>query len=423
MIAGHLRKRYEKYHIDLSWYKNKKRDTILIGTGLSAKEKANTKIAEDMLAKARLYFQPEMKYNNEMLTVFKESVLGIKVKKKKKIIQPPIDVDLTEKITGDMLFSTFIMRWLLMIKKDIRKTTFFSYEQNITKRIVPYFQKKGILLKDLTADDIQEFYNYVSSTYGIKNNTILKYHANIRKALEYAYKTDKIPFNPADKIERPKKEEYIASYYSKEELQELLEAIRGDVIEIPVLLAAFYGLRRSEIIGLRWDAVNFQNDTITIRHTVMQYSIDGKYQLLFQDIPKSKSGYRILPLSPYMKKVLTDTYNSRLFYQKVFKDSYNKTYKDYVCINKNGDLIKPGYVTQHFKVIISKNGLKKITPHGLRHTCATILYDDNARDSDVQRWLGHSDIHTTMSIYVHNRSKPDKHLSDIMENIINIDNK
>lgn len=423
MIAGHLRQRNSKYHIYLSWYENKKRNTILISTGLSAKEKANAKIAEDMLVKARLYFQPEMKYNNEMLTVFKESVLGIKVKKKKETVQTSVisdstGINLTEKITGEMLFSTFMMRWLLMIRKDIEENTYSGYYYNIAKRIMPYFEQKGILLKDLTADDIQEFYNYAVETYGVKKNTLTKYHANIRKALQYAYKTNKIENNSADKIDGLKKENYFSSYYSKDELNELLKVVKDDQLEIPVLLAASYGLRRSEVIGLKWQSVDFVNDTLTVTHTIVQATVDGKFKLIPKDRTKSKASYRILPLNPFIKKILLDARQKQLYYQKIFKDSYNKEYKDYICVNKNGDLIKPNYITDHFKLIIKKNGLKKITFHGLRHSCATYLYENNARDSDVQKWLGHSDIQTTIHTYVHVREQPNKEMSDIMERFI-----
>lgn len=418
MIAGHLRQRNDRYYIYLSWYKEKKRETILIGTGLSTKEKTNAKIAEDMLAKARLFFKLEMKHNDEMLNQFKESVLGLKIKKKTPESEILTEVDLTEKITGEMLFSKFMLHWLLMIKRDIHITTYAAYHINVTKRIVPYFEEKKILLKDLTADDIQNFYNYAKETYGIKNNTLLKYHANIRKALQYAYKTDKILNNPADKINRPKREKYFASYYNKEELQELLTAIKGDPLEIPVLLAAFYGLRRSEVIGLKWSAIDFNNNTLTIKHTVKQGTINKKRVMIKEDSTKSKSSYRILPLSSFMKKTLLDVRNSQLFYQKVFKDDYIKTYQEYICVHKNGDLVKPDYITDHFRTIIEKNNLKKITPHGLRHTCATLLYENNARDSDVQLWLGHSDIGTTARIYIHINNKPNKEMSNIMEKIV-----
>lgn len=246
-----------------------------------------------------------------------------------------------------------------MIKRDIHITTYAAYHINVTKRIVPYFEEKKILLKDLTADDIQNFYNYAKETYGIKNNTLLKYHANIRKTLQYAYKTDKILNNPADKINRPKREKYFASYYNKEELQELLTAIKGEPIEIPVLLAAFYGLRRSEVIGLKWSAIDFNNNTLTIKHTVKQGTINKKRVMIKEDSTKSKSSYRILPLSSFMKKTLLDVRNSQLFYQKVFKDDYIKTYQEYICVHKNGDLVKPDYITDHFRIIIEKNNLKK----------------------------------------------------------------
>lgn len=86
---------------------------------------------------------------------------------------------------------------------------------------------------------------------GVSANTVIHYHANIRKALQYAVKTKLIVANPADLVERPKKNNYVASFYRAEELNQLLSVIKGTKIELAVILAAFYGLRRTEVVGLK----------------------------------------------------------------------------------------------------------------------------------------------------------------------------
>ena len=87
---------------------------------------------------------------------------------------------------------------------------------------------------------------------------------------------DLIPFNPADKVERPKKQRYIADYYRQEELERLLEASKEHPYSLLIQMTAFYGLRRSEALGLKWDAIDFERDTITIKHIVTNAKIDGK---------------------------------------------------------------------------------------------------------------------------------------------------
>lgn len=98
---------------------------------------------------------------------------------------------------------------------------------------------------------------------GISANTILHYHANIHKALAYAVKTERIPTNPADKVELPKKQKHIANYYTQGELNTLLKNSKGHLLETVIRLAVWFGLRRGEIIGMRWSSIDFDNKTIS----------------------------------------------------------------------------------------------------------------------------------------------------------------
>lgn len=126
----------------------------------------------------------------------------------------------------------------------------------------------------------------------------------IHKALKHAVKIDLLPSNPADKIERPKKNSFQARFYDADEMNLLFDAVKGTRLEIPVMLAAFYGLRRSEVIGLKWDSVDFNRNTITIRHTVTTYNIDGKHVTVASDTTKTKSSMRTLPLVPVFRERL-----------------------------------------------------------------------------------------------------------------------
>ena len=112
-------------------------------------------------------------------------------------------------------------------------------------------------------------------------------------------------------MDRPKAAPFVGSFYDSAEVQKLFEAAKGSKLEIPIFLGAFYGLRRSEAIGLEWDAIDFQNDTITIRHTVVSCYIDGKQVQKAQDITKTKSSMRTLPLIPAFKELLQHKKNSR----------------------------------------------------------------------------------------------------------------
>ena len=127
-------------------------------------------------------------------------------------------------------------------------------------------------------------YIYEMKVNGVSANTVIHRHANIRKALQYAFKTGLPNHNPADRIERPRKEKFVGSIYNAEELGQLFEVVRGDPIELGVILAAFYGLRRSEVVGLRWEAIDFQKKTITIN--VEMFGRETPVELAFTEVKK-----------------------------------------------------------------------------------------------------------------------------------------
>ena len=177
--------------------------------------------------------------------------------------------------------------------------------------------------------------------------------------------------------------------------------MRGDPIELGVILAAFYGLRRSEAIGLKWDAIDFEQKTLTIRHTVTEVCINGKSTIIAKDRTKTKSSYRTLPLVPPFEELLYRLKAQQEANRKLCGRMYNKKYLGYIYVNEIGELVKPGYITQHFPLVLEKNGLRKIRFHDLRHSCASLLYANGVSLKDIQEWLGHSDISTTLNIYTH----------------------
>ncbi len=171
----------------------------------------------------------------------------------------------------------------------IEENTYDSYKVVVNKTC-DYFEDKKILLNELKPADIQKFYTYLYSKE-LTGNTVLHYHNLIRKALQIALRLDLILSNPADKIERPKKEQYIGTFYSKAELNTLFSLIKDDPLKIVIYLASFYGLRRSEVLGLRWDAFNFEDKTITIKHKAIETRKDNKRVILLKDKTKNQSCY------------------------------------------------------------------------------------------------------------------------------------
>ena len=214
-------------------------------------------------------------------------------------------------------------------------------------------------------------------------------------------KIDLIPTNPADKVERPKKNELKGSYYSADEIHALTEVAEGTKLEIPVLLASFYGLRRSEVLGLKWDAIDFEANTLEIKHIVTQASIDGKKVLVQADRAKTKSSLRTLPLVPPIRDRLLMLKGQQDTYRRLCGKSYNREYLGYLCVDEIGNIIRPNYVSEQFPKLLEKNGLRPIRFHDLRHSCASLLLANGVPMKQIQEWLGHSDFSTTANIYAH----------------------
>ena len=299
----------------------------------------------------------------------------------------------------ELLFADFMEQWLEVIKPDIKPTTYGGYQMNVQKAIAPYFRKKGILLRELTAADINEF--YAEQIKRVKGMTVTKFHANISKALKYAVQKDYIPFSFMEKVKRPKVERYVGKFLKQSEAVELFETVKGNKLELGVIFGAFYGLRRSEIVGLRWESINFEANTITIEHTVTVANIDGKTVIIAGDTTKTKSSYRTLPLIPSIRAKLLTVQTEQEKNRKLCGKSYNKAEGHYIYTDALGNRIKPDYLSGEFPKFLEKNGLRKMRFHDLRHSCASLLLANGVSLKEIQEWLGHSDFSITANIYAH----------------------
>ena len=249
--------------------------------------------------------------------------------------------------------------------------------------------------------------------------TVIHYHANIHKALKYAVKMDLIPFNPADKVERPKKQRYIADYYRQEELERLLEASKDHPYSLLIQMTAFYGLRRSEALGLKWDAIDFEWDTITIKHIVTNAKIDGKCEIVCADRAKTKSSLRSLPLVSNIREKLLALREQQKENRRVCGNCYSKKYDGYVFVDAMGNIFNPRSVTANFSKLLEQNGLRHIRFHDLRHTLASILINQDVPLLNVSTFLGHSDLSTTANIYAHLDKSKKQESADVISSIFN----
>lgn len=179
-------------------------------------------------------------------------------------------------------------------------------------------------------------------------------------------------------------------------MSNLFEVLKGDSIELATLFDAYYGLRRSEIIGLREQVFDFVSNNFVINHVAIQNDGKGqKEKVYFKDKAKSKKGYRIFPLFDELKEAVLKKIERIEECKKIFGNSYNHKYDGYIFVHDNGDIMQPNYFTKRFNKIVKRNGLKKVTPHGLRHSNATLLHMEGVDIRDLQDWLGHENISST----------------------------
>lgn len=315
-------------------------------------------------------------------------------------------------ISSSMLFSDYMLSWLKIIRSSVEEDTFAGYETNVTARIAPYFQQQGVTLGNLTALDVQCFYTYCSAKLKLKGTTVQHFHANIHKALKYAVCHGLITKNPMDKVDRPKGQSFKGAFYTLSEMEHLFSVVRGDPIEFPVLMSAFYGLRRSEVVGLRWQAIDFESNTITIAHTVVQFHTPEGTKTISKDRTKNKSSCRSMPMVPQFRELLLRMKARQEECKRLCGDCYQDS--DYIYVNDLGKPYTPNYVTQHFKLVLKRHNLREIRFHDLRHSCASLLLKNGAPMKNIQEWLGHSSFSTTANLYAHLETQSKSNSASLM---------
>ena len=365
MVAGHLTLKNGRYYAVLN-YRNAggQRKTKWIALGLP--EKGNKRKAEAELARLRAEFEP------------------------------PKEVGV---LSSDMLFADYLLEWLEIAKGRLAVATYSSYAAMIKKPVGPYFRQRNLTLRELEARHLQMFYSEMLRK--VKPNTVIHYHAIIHSALKYAVKTDMLVQNVADKVDRPKKNSFQPVFLSAEEMQKMFEALRGTKLELPVLVAAFYGFRRGEVLGLKWDAIDFERGTISVIRTVTTITVDGKQTEIEQQSAKTKSSLRTLPLIGSFREYFLQVKEAQELNKQVCGNCYNHEYDGFAFVDELGERMRANYLTSAFPKFLEDHGLRRMRFHDLRHSCASLLLANGVPLKHIQEWLGHSDFTTTANIYAH----------------------
>ena len=365
LVAGHLTLKNGRYYAVLN-YRNAggQRKTKWVALGLP--EKGNKRKAEAELARLRAEFEP------------------------------PKEVGV---LSSDMLFADYLLEWLEIAKGRLAVATYSSYAAMIKRPVGPYFRQRNLTLRELEARHLQMFYSEMLRK--VKPNTVIHYHAIIHSALKYAVKTDMLVQNVADKVDRPKKNSFQPVFLSAEEMQKMFEALRGTKLELPVLVAAFYGFRRGEVLGLKWDAIDFERGTISVIRTVTTITVEGKQMEIEQQSAKTKSSLRTLPLIGSFREYFLQVKEAQELNKQVCGNCYNHEYDGFVFVDELGERMRANYLTSAFPKFLEDHGLRRMRFHDLRHSCASLLLANGVPLKHIQEWLGHSDFTTTANIYAH----------------------
>lgn len=386
---------------------------------------ANKNITANISYKGDLYYIVVSYYqsNGKRKQKWIKTDLTVSGNNKRKIEQKRLELlqEWQEKIStndSDMLFSDYLKQWLEDTKHTISKNTYFGYKQVIHNVICPYFADRKIKLFDLKPYHIQDFYTMKLEKDKVTANTIHHYHANIHKALNYAVKTERLKSNPADKVELPKKTKHIADFYTVSELKTLLEYAKGSQIEVVILLASWFGLRRGEIIGVKWTDIDFDNKILYITGTVKDKGVFGSKvkNLYYEPSAKTSSSIRSFPMPDSAISFLSKLKSKQDERKK--NKFYNHQWDNFVCVKPNGDLIPLEYVSRAFPKLCEKAGLKRLRLHELRHTNISLLLDSGASMKELQEWAGHSSYSTTANIYSHIQAKSKEKLTQSIENLL-----
>ncbi|NLB37293.1 MAG: site-specific integrase [Clostridiales bacterium] len=301
-------------------------------------------------------------------------------------------------------------------KLEFRLNTWEGYQIYLKKHIRPFFQQLNLSLSKVHAQHIQGYFN-LKAKEGQSLSTLKKHYAVIRGALQEAVKKRILPLNPADGVTLPKQQgqnKFKGAAYMAEQAQTLLYAIRDDVLYPAVFLGLCYGLRRSEVLGLRWKDIDFKAEELHVKNTVTRMKTHIEHEAT-----KSAASRRTLKLIPSTIKYLQQLHKEQLERRLLLGDSYTVT--DHICVWADGKPLSPDYVSQHFKKFLQKHNLPLIRFHDLRHTAGSLLISQGMNIKQVQEFLGHEKSSTTLDIYAHIDMQAKKETADAMGEVLKLE--
>ena len=266
----------------------------------------------------------------------------------------------------DMLFSDAVRRWLEDVRHRVDEVTYQGYEVQARAHILPYFDDLQIRLCDVDGETLQTYINVKakfgrSDGHGGLSAVSLRQHKNVlNQTLKLAQRDGLIQTNPADLVVMPHAAQFTGTFYTEAQMRDLLTAVKNERLYPIIYVTALYGLRRSEVLGLKWDSINFAMQTLTIRHTVARVT-----KVVEKNKTKNASSFRSFPLTDDAVRL----FKILLQQEQIYRNHFGKDYidNDYVFTWEDGHPYSPDYVSHTFHKLLKKYDLPHIRFHDLRH--------------------------------------------------------
>lgn len=287
--------------------------------------------------------------------------------------------------------------WLVAIERTVRFRTFISYQGHVLTHIIP--RLGGLRLQDLNAGRLNAFFATLLSegradgTGGLAPATVRRVYATLHRALGDAVRWGRLATNPADRADPPAASRRTANKtWTAEELERFLDHLDGDRLRPPFVVAALTGLRRGELMGLRWEDVDLEAATLSVNRARVTHGSEVRIE-----DPKTDSGRRLVSLGPRTVSALRSWRKAQLEERLAWGEAWEDT--GWVFTNEDETPLHPDRFSKSFARHVREAGLPKIPLKNLRHTHATLLLKAGAHPKVVQERLGHASVMITLDIY------------------------
>lgn len=303
-------------------------------------------------------------------------------------------------VPASLTLGEWLPHWLeLYARPSVRHSTYVSYEGYVRKHLVPALG--AVPLDKLIPADLQRFYLRKLQEDRLAPKTISNLHACLHRALQQAVKEQMIPSNPCDAVDLPRKEAVEISVLTREQQVKLMQESCRHRYGVFIRLALSTGMRIGEIVGLRWDDIDFTNRILFVRSTLNRLpTVDGESKTqLFVGTPKTKNGRRFIPLFDAIISDLADWRKTQEADAQLAQSAYENT--GYVVTNEFGKPIELRTFRDHYIRILKAAGLPHFTFHALRHTFATRAIEQGMDVKALSKILGHASVGFTLDTYAH----------------------